>query len=178
MFYIDNYLSPIGDMLIITNQNSLLGLYWKEAKYAPEIDLNSCPIEENSISRLTKLWLDKYFCGQIPNISIPLHLGTSRFRQLVLEQLNAIPYGETTTYKNIANKISIIENHPIAYQAIGSAVSHNPISIIIPCHRAIGTNNKLIGYNGGLERKKYLLNLEKQSNIAYNEKTKNNDICT
>ena len=158
-----HYNSPLGDILLASKDNKLIGLWIEGQKYF----LSSIKeeIQENSndgVLLATKSWLDRYFNGQKPNID-ELNLSPigSDFRQAVWKILCKIPYGETITYNDIAKEIArqrkIIK---MSAQAIGGAVGHNPISIIIPCHRVVGTNGNLTGYAGGIEKKIWLLRHE------------------
>ena len=109
----------------------------------------------------TKKWLDIYFDGKEPDFTPRLHLQGSPFRIEVWEILLKIPYGKTTTYKEIAERVAAQRGIPsMSAQAVGGAVGHNPISIIVPCHRILGTDGSLTGYAGGVEKKKSLLALE------------------
>lgn len=113
------------------------------------------------IFTLTKKWLDMYFGGEIPHFLPPLALQGSSFALLVWQELLKIRYGSTTTYATMATKIAQQRGlAKMSAQAIGGALKNNPISIIIPCHRVIGANGSLIGYAGGVEKKKILLGLE------------------
>lgn len=115
----------------------------------------------DEIFALAKKWLDMYFGGEIPHFLPPLALQGSSFTLLVWQELLKIPYGSTTTYATMATKIAQQRGlAKMSAQAIGGALKNNPISIIIPCHRVIGTNGSLIGYAGGIEKKKILLGLE------------------
>ena len=112
-------------------------------------------------SRKRKKWLDVYFSGEEPKFTPPLHPDGSTFRQAVWKILLQIPYGQTITYGEIARKMAEMKNvSRMSAQAVGGAVGHNEISIIIPCHRVIGTNGSLTGYAGGIDRKLSLLELE------------------
>lgn len=107
------------------------------------------------------MWLDQYFSGKKPFIIPPIKLEGTEFRKSVWAVLQTIPYGVTTTYGDIGKEIAKQQGKDtMSAQAVGGAVGHNPISIIIPCHRVIGSNGKLTGYAGGMERKKYMLDLE------------------
>lgn len=109
----------------------------------------------------TVRWLELYFSGKQPDFLPPLKPKGSAFRQEVWKLLQKIPYGQTTAYKRIAEEIAAAHGQrSMSAQAVGGAVSHNPISILIPCHRVLGTDGSLTGYAGGLEVKKYLLRLE------------------
>ena len=111
-------------------------------------------------------WLDTYFSGRDPGFTPPLHLTGSPFRQAVWELLLTIPFGETTTYGALAKRIVAQTNKPApAAQAIGGAVGHNPVSLIVPCHRVIGADGSLTGYAGGMYRKEQLLALEQGKRI-------------
>ena len=117
------------------------------------------------IFQQTKAELSLYFLGKQPNFNlIPIKLNDTPFRMQIWELLKKIPYGKTTTYGAIANEIAKTNgNKKMSAQAVGNAVAHNPISIIIPCHRVLGKNNALVGYAGGLNKKRALLLLENNS---------------
>lgn len=163
MIYTSTYTSPIGDILLASQNNELIGLWFKGQKYymnylKEEIEEKN---DEETLMKAKK-WLDRYFKGEKPSIKeLSLNPDASEFRKKVWQILCEIPYGQTLTYKEIALKLAK-ENglNSMSAQAVGSAVGHNPISIIIPCHRVIGSNGKLTGYAGGLDKKEYLLKLE------------------
>ena len=164
MYYNTVFKSPIGNiMLACDEQENLLGLWLEGQKYfCATIDSE---IEENNklkIFQQSKNWLDRYFKGEKPNISeLSLAPYGNSFRQRVWQILCKIPYGEVWTYGDIA-KIIAKENGKakMSAQAIGGAVGHNPISIIIPCHRVVGANGNLTGYAGGIKTKITLLKHE------------------
>lgn len=167
MNYITTYKSQIGTITLISDGISLTNLYIEGQKY--NIKNIKDYHEENNLEifQKTKKWLDTYFKGIKPNIDIKIKLNTTKFSEEVYTILKDIPYGELITYKDIAIKLKqkgITKN--LCYQAVGRAVGNNPISIIIPCHRVIGSNNSLTGYNGGIELKKKLLELEGIKNIS------------
>ena len=117
--------------------------------------------QETPVLEETKRWLDIYFAGREPDFLPPLHLAGSPFRQEVWALLRQIPYGETTTYRALAEAVARKRGlRRMSAQAVGGAVGHNPISIIVPCHRVVGSDGSLTGYAGGLERKVQLLRLE------------------
>lgn len=161
MQYITQYQSPLGRILLAADEAGLTGLWFHGQKYyanglLPEATECMLPIFEE-----TKRWLTVYFSGQEPDFTPPLHAIGSAFRVAVWEILQQIPYGETTTYGEIARQIAAGRGcSGLSAQAVGSAVGHNPISILIPCHRVVGANGSLTGYAGGLERKHKLLTLE------------------
>ena len=110
----------------------------------------------------TRRWLDIYFAGGIPEFTPALQYGSTPFRKLVCDVMLSIPYGQTMTYGEIARIVAEKSGRPkLSAQAVGGAVGHNPISLIIPCHRVVGTNGSLTGYAGGMEKKESLLKLEK-----------------
>lgn len=114
-------------------------------------------LQTTELLSMATIQLDEYFQGKRTTFSLPFKLTGTPFQLAVWKELQNIPYGQTTSYKEIAQKI----NKPKAYRAVGMANNKNPLSIIIPCHRVIGSNGKLIGYAGGLKLKNYLLELEK-----------------
>ena len=118
--------------------------------------------EKPSILEQTIKWLDIYFSGKEPEFIPPLHLTGSDFRLAVWNMLLKVPYGETTTYKELADKIAEQRGlKTMSAQAVGGAVGHNPVSVIVPCHRVLGSDGSLTGYAGGIEKKRDLLVLEK-----------------
>ena len=160
MDYINYYHSPLGCLLLTSNDEGLTGIHFEDGKYVPK---NTLYQEKNNLFfDETKKWLDIYFSGKKPNFTPLLYFTGTLFRQTVCKLLCDIPYGKTITYKEIAKAISI-EKVKRLTQAVGQAVGHNPISIIIPCHRVIGSDGSLTGYGGGLTRKQYLLELERTS---------------
>lgn len=114
-------------------------------------------LQTTELLSMATIQLDEYFQGKRTTFSLPFKLIGTPFQLAVWKELQNIPYGKTTSYKEIAQKI----NKPKAYRAVGMANNKNPLPIIIPCHRVIGSNGKLIGYAGGLKLKNYLLELEK-----------------
>ena len=163
MIYTTHYKSPIGDILLASKNNKLIGL-WIEGQKCYFSNLKEEIKEEDTeILLKTKEWLDRYFKGEKPSIN-ELVLGPlgSGFRKSVWKILCEIPYGEVITYKDIADTIAKQKGlKKMSSQAVGGAVSHNPISIIIPCHRVVGSNGSLTGYAGGIDKKVYLLKQEK-----------------
>ena len=163
MFYKTNYSSPVGLITLACDGNNLVGLWFEGQKYYGGTISNVMTEKSDlPIFDTTKKWLDRYFNGEKPAISeLPLAPIGGAFRQAVWRILCEIPYGEVTTYGNIAKKMATKMNREsMSSQAVGGAVGHNPISIIIPCHRVVGANGNLTGYAGGVEIKARLLELE------------------
>lgn len=163
MYYSTTCPSPVGLITLASDGQGLSGLWIKGQKYHGS-NISKELVEQDNIPVFsqTKAWLDRYFGGEKPFISeLPLAPVGREFRQGVWKILCEIPYGKTLTYGDIAKKMAIIMNRPsMSSQAVGGAVGHNPISIIIPCHRVIGSNGSLTGYAGGLDTKIRLLELE------------------
>lgn len=161
MVYTQHYNSPLGDILLAADDIGLTGLWFDGEKYFSD-NLPAEHIEEKTpILAAVKHWLDIYFTGREPDFTPPLHPIGSAFRQAVWDILLQIPYGQTTTYGEIARQLVKKQGlDRMSAQAVGGAVGHNEISIIIPCHRVVGTNGSLTGYAGGIDKKIWLLKLE------------------
>ena len=161
MKYKSKYKSPVGELLIIADDQSLTGLwYTKDSKYYNKEISEGAVEKPNKAIDKTKKWLDMYFDGEEPDFMPEISFGGSDFQKRVWEKLLEVPYGVTTTYGEIAREIKCSSDGTVSAQAVGQAVGHNPISIIVPCHRVIGSDGDLTGYAGGLKRKKALLQLE------------------
>lgn len=162
MQYIGTYLAPIGKILLACDEAGLTGLWFEGAKYYGRgLELTRQELEHPHIKAARK-WLDLYFSGQRPDSVLPVHMLGTVFRREVWEILCGIPYGEVITYGEIARLVARKRGvERMSAQAVGGAVGHNPISIIIPCHRVVGTNGSLTGYAGGIDKKVWLLNHEK-----------------
>ncbi|MBA4701365.1 MAG: methylated-DNA--[protein]-cysteine S-methyltransferase [Ruminococcus sp.] len=163
MYYSTTYLSPVGSITLACDGDSLVGLWIEGQKYHGNT-ISEDMIENNDIPVFdtAKKWLDRYFKGEKPHISeLPLAPIGSGFRQEIWDILCEIPYGQVVTYGDIAKKMAAKMNKgSMSSQAVGGAVGHNPISIIIPCHRVVGSNGSLTGYAGGIHTKIKLLELE------------------
>ncbi len=162
MQYTSHYHSPLGDLLLAADDTGLTGLWFHGQKYfAAGLDTGH---EEREIPLFvrTKHWLDLYFSGREPDFSVPLHFIGTAFQKQVWKILCSIPYGRTMTYGAIAGQIAAEKGlSHMSAQAVGGAVGHNAISILVPCHRVVGTGGSLTGYAGGLDKKVRLLELEK-----------------
>ena len=161
MDYIYKYKSPLGDITMASDGISLIGLWFDGQKYAESTISSDVKEKELPIFNDTCKWLDLYFLGQDPHFIPKILLKGSEFRKDVWDILLKIPYGTTMTYKEIADIIAKERGiDKMSAQAVGGAVGHNPISIIVPCHRVVGTNGSLTGYAGGIDKKIQLLDLE------------------
>lgn len=163
MIYTTYYNSPIGKLLLASKENKLIGLWIEGQKYyLSGIEEEFTKNDDEKILIETKKWLNRYFNGEkpCPNELDLAPIG-SKFRKNVWDILCKIPYGKVITYNDIAKEIAKKRKiNKMSAQAVGGAVGHNPISIIIPCHRVVGTNGSLTGYAGGLDKKEYLLKFE------------------
>ena len=155
MLFLTHYASPLGPILLAADETGLTGLWFEGQKYFPSFLGVDYQEKETPVLTETARWLDVYFSGKDPGFLPPLHPQGSPFRQAVWNILLTIPRGQTMTYGEIARRLSV---H--SAQAVGGAVGHNPISILIPCHRVVGSDGSLTGYAGGVERKARLLQLE------------------
>ena len=163
MDYTYHYSSPIGGITMASNGESLTGLWFDGQKYFASTLSQRHMEKQLPVFDRTCEWLDLYFSGKGPDFMPHVFMCVSNFRRDVYEILMTIPFGETMTYKEVADLIA--KKHRIismSAQAVGGAIAHNPISLVIPCHRVIGTNGKLTGYAGGLDKKEWLLNMEKR----------------
>lgn len=160
MEYTHHYDSPLGGIMLASDGEALTGLWFDGQKYFPAMpgkEEKDLPIFEQA-----RRWLDLYFSGTAPSFTPPLKPKGTPFQKTVWEILCSIPYGQTMTYGEIAGRIAAQKGLArMSAQAVGGAVGHNPISILIPCHRVVGSNGSLTGYAGGMERKVQLLTLEK-----------------
>ena len=162
MTYTQHYDSPLGGILLTADDVGLTGLWFDGQKYFAQGLSNEHIEQETPILTEAKRWLDIYFTGKKPDFTPPLHPIGSAFRRSVWEILLQIPYGQTTTYGEIARQLAKKQGlERMSAQAVGGAVGHNEISIIIPCHRVVGADGSLTGYAGGIGKKEKLLELER-----------------
>lgn len=161
MQYLAYYKSPLGGITMASDGTALTGLWFDGQKYfaaglKEKTQPKSLPVFKQAVA-----WLDTYFAGQRPDFTPPLALSGTPFRRQVWQLLLAIPYGQTVTYGQIAQTVAHQNGlAQMSAQAVGGAVGHNPISIIVPCHRVVGTGGSLTGYAGGIDKKIELLKLE------------------
>ena len=163
MFFYFHYPSPVGRITIASNETHVVGLWIEHQKYFMGIlEGKVCRKQETAVIRLAAEWIARYFRGEQPQIAeLPIAFIGSEFRKQVWQILARIPYGHLVTYGQIAEQIARQRGvKSMSAQAVGGAVGHNPISIIIPCHRVVGTNGNLTGYAGGIPVKRALLALE------------------
>lgn len=157
------YISPIGPLMLAADESGIVGLWIEGQKYFGQT-LPKSTVENDALPLFGRVkdWLNRYFAGDKPDVSeLPLAPVGGAFRQAVWAILCEIPYGEITTYGEIARKIAARSHRDsMSAQAVGGAVGHNPISILIPCHRVVGTGGSLTGYAGGIQKKLRLLELE------------------
>ena len=163
MYYMTQCESPVGQITLASDGQNLVGLWLKGQKYFGDtVNEVMKTADDLDIFKATNNWLNRYFAGENPAISeLALAPIGGTFRQEVWRLLCEIPYGEVTTYGEIARKVAekLLKTNMSA-QAVGGAVGHNPVSIVIPCHRVVGTNGSLTGYAGGVDKKIWLLTHE------------------
>lgn len=152
--------SPIGPLTLIAENGRLAGVHMEITRYEPEAATLGAAVgrgDEPVLASAAKQ-LDAYFDGDLTSFELPLTLDGSRFQRTVWAALQDIPYGETTSYGELARRIG----QPSASRAVGLANGRNPVSIVVPCHRVIGADGSLTGYGGGMDRKRFLLALEQR----------------
>ena len=161
MFY-KTYNSPVGKIYLTSDGENLTALFFETSKDLMKYISNKKQ-KDLQIFNETENWLNIYFSGKNPNFTPNIKIeNLTPFREKVIEKIKQIPYGKTISYGQIAREIAKEKGiKKMSAQAVGGAVGWNPICLIIPCHRVVGENGKLVGYGGGLEIKTYLLNLEK-----------------
>lgn len=162
MVYTAQYASPLGDITLACDETAIIGLWFNGQKYFGNILPAQREEKEHPLLRDARRWLDIYFSGRAPDLTPPLHYDSTPFRKQVCDIMLTIPYGKTMTYGEIAAETARRQGRAkMSAQAVGGAVGHNPISLMIPCHRVVGSNGSLTGYAGGVERKVKLLELER-----------------
>lgn len=162
MTYVYHYPSPLGDITVSSNGSEITGLWFEGQKYFGATLPSDYEEKDLPVFEETKKWLTIYFGGKAPDFTPPLKMETTSFRKAVWEILLTIPFGQIMTYGEIAEIMAKKRGiAKMSARAVGGAVGHNPISLIIPCHRVVGTNKSLTGYAGGIEKKVWLLTMEK-----------------
>ena len=161
MQYTSHYQSPLGAILLAADERGLTGLWFEGQKYFALYLAKEHEEREVPVFAQAKKWLDVYFSGREPEIQVPLHFTGTDFQNQVWQILCSIPYGQTMTYGEIARELAARRGtKSMSAQAVGGAVGHNEISIIVPCHRVVGASGSLTGYAGGIDKKIALLKLE------------------
>lgn len=159
MDYTAHYSSPIGDITMASDGKAIAGLWFDGQKYfADTLAMEQEERPDLPLFAETRRWLDIFFSGKAPDFTPPIAMRGSDFRKRVWQTLLEIPFGQTMTYGDIALRLGCR-----SAQAIGGAVGHNSISLIIPCHRVVGTGGSLTGYAGGIDKKAWLLEMEKHN---------------
>ena len=161
MVFVQHYDSPLGPITLACDETAIIGLWFDGQKYFGNILPEQLAEKGHPLLQDAKRWLDIYFSGRAPDFTPPLRYDSTPFRKAVCEIMLTIPYGRTMTYGEIAAEAARRQGlAKMSAQAVGGAVGHNPISLIIPCHRVVGANGSLTGYAGGIARKVRLLELE------------------
>ena len=167
MDYTHHYESPLGGITLASDGEALIGLWFDGQKYFADSLEREHKERPLPVFDEANRWLDIYFSGRAPDFTPPLSMKTTQFRKAVWEIMLTIPYGKTMTYGEIADRIAKEKGLVrMSAQAVGGAVGHNSISLIIPCHRVVGTNGSLTGYAGGIDKKVKLLTMEKADMTA------------
>lgn len=162
MIYTASYSSSLGNILLAQKDGALVGLWFEGQKYYGASISAAVPKDDDKTLLTVKHWLDRYFAGQKPDAAeLLLAPAGSDFRQAVWVVLREIPYGKTISYGDIARTLATRKGIArVSARAVGGAVAHNPVSIVIPCHRVVGSDGKLSGYAGGIDKKIKLLESE------------------
>lgn len=161
MIYTSQYVSPLGAITLACDEEAVTGLWFNGQKHFGNILPPDTQGRERPLLKEAKKWLDIYFSGREPDFLPPLRYDSTPFRKAVCDIMRTIPYGRTMTYGDIAARVAHQRGlEKMSAQAVGGAVGHNPISLMIPCHRVVGTGGSLTGYGGGIARKVKLLELE------------------
>ncbi|HET8816417.1 MAG TPA: methylated-DNA--[protein]-cysteine S-methyltransferase [Pseudidiomarina sp.] len=147
--YFGTVMTPLGLVYVGSNGDAVTEVYFTDT---PTASASSCTVVQQALQQLKE-----YFAGQRKHFNLPLHARGTAFQQSVWQQLQEIPYGQLASYKDVAHAI----DNPKGVRAVGMANNRNPISIVIPCHRVVGTNGSLTGYGGGLDKKEWLIALER-----------------
>src|SRR5215218_1487275 len=149
--------TAIGELMLVTDGTNLVGVYFSGRDHIPSSSQQWIRNEKHPVLRQAAGQLDKYFVGKRKTFSVPLRLAGTKFQETVWQQITRIPYGQTITYTELAQRVGATD----AIRAAGTATGRNPISIIVPCHRVVGKNGTLCGFAGGLDKKTHLLKLER-----------------
>ena len=160
--YTGQYISPLGTITLACDEEAITGLWFNGQRHFGNALPDEIKRKRHPLLKEAGRWLDIYFSGKEPECMPPLRYGSTEFRKTVCDIMLTIPYGKTVTYGEIAGKAAKrLGIERMSAQAVGGAVGHNPISIMIPCHRVVGASGSLTGYGGGIDRKAKLLELER-----------------
>ncbi|HEY2175489.1 MAG TPA: methylated-DNA--[protein]-cysteine S-methyltransferase [Mycobacteriales bacterium] len=156
--------TAIGDLTLVATDDAIIGLYFAHHWTNPDRDAFGSRVDahDDLLLDTARIQLDEYLAGERTSFDLPTTANGDEFQQRVWAMLEQIPFGATTTYGELAERLG---DKTLA-QAVGQAVGHNPLSIIVPCHRVVGKDGKLTGYAGGLSRKQFLLELEEPATVA------------
>lgn len=161
MLYYKKITSPLGEITLRSDGEALTGLWFVADKHYSDKDIAGALQRDIKIFDMAEKWLQEYFSGKEPATQVTVSFSGSPFQKLVWTQLQKIPYGQLVTYEAIAKAVAAEKGlKRMSAQAVGGAVGHNPLCIIVPCHRVVGKSGSLTGYAGGIWRKKQLLELE------------------
>ena len=161
MTYSTEYPSPLGTITLACDEDAVIGLWFNGQRHYGNILPPEIERREHPLLREAKRWLDIYFSGREPDFLPPMRYDSTPFRKCICDIMLTIPYGQTMTYGEIAAQAARRQGlDRMSAQAVGGAVGHNPISILIPCHRVVGSDGSLTGYAGGVANKQFLLELE------------------
>lgn len=160
MDFLDTMNSPVGEITLASDGEALVGLWLEGQRYFASTLGETEQRSDLPIFAEVRAWLARYFQGEDPGTPPALAMRGSAFRQLVWSELLAIPYGQVVTYGQLARRIEEQTGTRTSARAVGGAVGHNPVSIIVPCHRVVGSGGSLTGYAGGIDKKVALLTLE------------------
>ena len=161
MIYSTEYPSPLGTITLACDEDAVIGLWFNGQRHYGNILPPETERREHPLLREAKHWLDIYFSGREPDFLPPMRYDSTPFRKCICDIMLTSPYGQTMTYGEIAAQAARRQGmERMSAQAVGGAVGHNPISLMIPCHRVVGAGGNLTGYGGGIDRKAKLLTLE------------------
>ena len=173
MDYTAHYDSPLGGITLASDGEALVGLWFDgQMHFGSTLGVRAASPAELPLFDEACRWLDIFFSGREPDFTPPLSLRGTPFQQRVWEALLTIPYGQTVTYGELGRRLGCR-----SAQAVGGAVGRNPISIIVPCHRVVGSNGSLTGYAGGIDRKRALLQLEQKTDLAPSDRCRAGGRC-
>ena len=164
MVYTNQYSSPLGDITVACDDEAIIGLWFNGQRYFRDVLPDKIETKKHPLLKDAERWLDIYFSGREPDFLPPLRYGSTEFRKKVCDIMLTIPYGKTMTYGEIAALIAKNTGiEKMSAQAVGGAVGWNPLCVMIPCHRVVGSDGSLVGYGGGLKNKATLLAHEAQN---------------